>query len=112
MPQVVWSPRARRQLEEILDYLAEESAEQATTASGAIVRTVERVGRWPRSGPWVGAVFPQLEPLSADFRVVVSRPYLVFYYSEAADVYILSVQHGAKRLPTPNALARARRRAH
>ena len=108
MARIVWSLRARHHLKDIVDYLSAESPNRGQRVHASVLRAAERIGRWPESGPWVGAVYPQLSRLPETFRLAVSRPYLIFYALQGDDVQILDIQHGAQRLPTRETLERAR----
>jgi plasmid stabilization system protein ParE len=104
MGRVVWSPQAARRLREIVEYVERDSPPAAQAIQLAILRATHRLGMWPLSGAWVGARHPELARLDQRYRLVVARPYVVFYRVEAEDVYVLTVRHGAQLPPRADAL--------
>ena len=107
MARVLWSPTARLRLTEIVDYIARDSPPAAEAVHRALLRGVRRVGTWPMSAPWVGAPYAALAGLDQSYRVLVVRPYLVFYRVRGDDVLVLTIQHGAQLPPPAAGLAAA-----
>ena len=102
MARVIWSPTARRRLTEIVEFIARNSPPAAEAVHRALLSAVRRVGTWPMSAPWVGVPYAGLAGLDQSYRVLVVRPYLVFYRVQGDDVLVLTIQHGAQ-LPPPAA---------
>lgn len=100
MPRTRWSPLARRRLEEIVEFISADSPAAAAAVHTTIVRAVRRVGTWPLSAPWVGARHPQLAVLDQSYRLLVVRPYVIFYRVRDGDVQVLTIQHRAQLPPT------------
>jgi plasmid stabilization system protein ParE len=102
--RVVWSLQAARRLREIVEYVERDSPSAAQAIQLAILRATHRLGLWPLSGAWVGARHPELTRLDQRYRLVVVRPYVVFYRVDAEDVYVLTIRHGAQLPPRAEAL--------
>lgn len=91
MDEIVWTRRARRNLDEIGAYIAEDDAAAAERTVRRIVERVSVLNFFPRSGR-VGAIENIRELIIAD------TPYIVIYRIRER-VEILRVRHGAQRWP-------------
>jgi plasmid stabilization system protein ParE len=100
MARTIWSPLARRRLAEIIEFIAADSPAAAAAMHATILRAIRRVSSWPLSAPWVGTWHPQLAVLDQSYRLLVVRPYVIFYRVRDGDVQVLTVQHGAQLPPT------------
>ena len=110
MARIIWSPTARHRLDEIVNFIAQDSPSAAREVHQSLLRAVRRIGRWPHSGVWVGARYEHLAGLETDYRVVVIRPYLVFYRVRehaGGEVLVLTVRHGAQLPPAAEVLTSA-----
>jgi plasmid stabilization system protein ParE len=105
MARVIWSPTARRRLDEIVEYVARDSPAAAVGVHRTLLRAVRRIGDWPLSAPWVGAKYPELSGLDQSYRTLTVRPYLVFYRVQSDGVFVLTIQHGAQLPPPAEGLA-------
>jgi toxin ParE1/3/4 len=88
---VRYTRRAQGDLANILNYLDERSPRGALSVELAIKRTIETIGQNPNVG----------RPMARDgIRVIpVGRyPYLVFWTVEAAEIWVLHIRHGARRI--------------
>ena len=91
MDEVVWTRRARRNLEEIGDYIVEENAAAAERVIRRIVAKADRLVDHPALGR-SGSV-PGTREL-----VITGTPYLVVY-RVTHRIEILRIRHGAQRWP-------------
>ena len=82
--EVVWSPSAVRDVEEIYRYI---SARNRRAARQAVKTILERVQRLP-DHPEIGPVADDIEPVGR-YRHLVLRPYRVIYRLEGATLRIL-----------------------
>lgn len=92
MLRVTFSPQARRDLIEITDHLSGVASPQtARKYERRIQRAVAGLREIPASGP------PRRE-FGPDVRMLVVRPYLIFYEAppESDEVSILRILHGAR----------------
>jgi plasmid stabilization system protein ParE len=90
--KVIWSHRAKRDLQGLVVTIAEESLQRADLVSGRILRSAQLLYRTPRAGR-PGRVAGTRE------RVVGRTPYILAYKILSARVKILRVYHGARRWP-------------
>ena len=88
--EIVWSPLARKRLQEIRSYVAEDKPEAAARLATRIVAVVEALSEHPYLGR-VGAS-PEIREL-----VIGGTPYLVLYSLEQNRVIISTIWHGAQQ---------------
>lgn len=91
--KVVWGRRARRDLHELIAYIAEDSLRTAELVSDRIWDSVARLASVPRSGR-PGRVAGTRE------LVVPRTPYILVYRIRSRGVLILRVYRGARRWPS------------
>lgn len=91
MAEIVWSPAALRQLEEIAEAISLESVDAARRMVAKLVERVERLERFPRSGKRD----PDLN--LPGYRQLWSAPCWVYYRVTPATVFIVHVRR-AERL--------------
>jgi len=103
---VVWSPAAELRLAAALEYVARDSPEAAQNLLRTIRRALQRLAEWPFANPWVGARYPHLAELDQSYRVLVTRPYVLFYRVTAREIRILTLRHGAQLPPVADSLER------
>ena len=87
-----WGHRARRDLHELISYIAEDSFQAAELVATRILKTAELLSERPRVGR-VGRVNGTRE------IVVLRTPYLLVYRITSSSVRILRVYHGARKWP-------------
>lgn len=93
MTKLVWSPREVRDIEAIHSSIAEDSPEYADLMVLRILRLVERLSEFPKSGRSV----PELnEPT---IREVIAGPYRVIYRLRAEGAEVVTVFRGSQRFP-------------
>jgi addiction module RelE/StbE family toxin len=91
--RVIWTPRAQRRLQEIHDYIAKDQPVNATRWMAQVLARGEQIGEQPRSG----RVVPEYQRES--LREVFVGDYRILYRIRSQQVDVLSVRHGARRLP-------------
>ena len=91
--KIVWSPLALERVNEIADFLAEESIDAAKIWLMDIFDTVDRLREFPESG----RVVPEVK--RSDIREIIFKNYRVIYRVERKQVSILTVRHSRQRLP-------------
>jgi toxin ParE1/3/4 len=95
--QVIWTEPALADLEEIHDFIAEESASNAEAVVLRLQAAVLQLADFPLSGRAVP------EFASSEYREVVSRPYRIIYrYVPEQDLVLVSaIYHGRQQLRDP-----------
>jgi len=88
---VRFTPRARDDLREILEYIAKENAAGAERVGRAIFDTTALIAARPHLGIR-NAKAPGLRS-----RLVTRYPYRIHYFVENADVWIVHIRHSARR---------------
>ena len=90
--QIVWTNTARKDVNEIWDYLVLHDSAAAELAESQILKAVESLELFPKRGrPGRAAGTREL--------VVKGSPYVVVYWVEDTRVVILRVLHGAQDWP-------------
>jgi toxin ParE1/3/4 len=92
LKRVLFSPRARIDLQEIGDWIARDSPRRALSFVAELGRDAEAIGHSPEA-------FPRREDLHPGLRMAVHRPYLIFFTTDGEVVRIERVLHGARDLP-------------
>ena len=93
MSRVLWTEPAVADLEAIFDFIARDSDVYAAATIERILDGVERLAAFPQSGRSV----PEWRKPS--LREIVIRSYRVIYRVRRDTVEILTVIHGARKLP-------------
>lgn len=91
--RVTWAQRARRDLRELIAYIAEDSIQGAELVAARILDGAKLLARMPLSGR-AGRVPETRE------KVVRRTPYILAYLIVSGRVRILRVYHGARRWPS------------
>lgn len=81
--EIVWSPQSLIDIEQIGDYIAEDSPQNAISFVSEIIESVERLQDFPESGALV-----EENPM---FRHVIHKGYRIVYYLEKNQVNIITV---------------------
>jgi plasmid stabilization system protein ParE len=95
MSLYVLTDPARRELFEIMDYIAAHSVESANRIQQEILAACRFVG----ANPHAGRPRSDLTNSSFFFWVVPQRSYLLVYDPDSKPVQILRILHGARNLP-------------
>ena len=90
--KVAWSGRARRDLHDLIAYIAGDSVKGAELVAERILSAAKHLDRMPRSGR-LGRVSGTRE------RVILRTPYILAYKIVSGRVRILRVYHGARKWP-------------
>jgi toxin ParE1/3/4 len=93
MAQITWSARAVGHLENACQFIAQTSEQNAEEFAANVRDTVGQLAQHPR----LGATVPEYE--REDVREVLVHKYRIIYRLRNEDVEIVSVIHGARRLP-------------
>ena len=88
--KVVFTRRAERDLEEIADFIAQDSPGRAVSFVSELRERALRLADAPRAFP----LLPRFEASGARRRV--HGRYLIFYRIDAEAILILSIMHGAQ----------------
>ncbi len=94
MAELIWSERAILDMENIYDYIANDSPTYAQLNAKSIVISVERLQMFPESGRHLPE-FPHLphrDVIAGNYRVVYR------YESNSDEVKIITVVHGSRLL--------------
>ena len=81
--EIIWSPRSLEKIEQIGNYIAEDSPERARAFVDRLVESVERLRKLPMSG--------QITRENPAFRQVVTRGYRIVYRIQERAVEIVTV---------------------
>lgn len=87
--KVLFSPSARSQFLEALDYIRRDNPRAAIRFRQRAEAVLRRLGKFPKSGRAVPE-FPELP-----YREVVVAPYRFFYRIKGQIIWIVAVWHGA-----------------
>lgn len=90
---LLWSPEARRDLEEIVHFIAEDNPRAALNLKGRLVEKARQLLIYPRQGkPTRGHPTREL--------VLVGYPYRIIYRIRPDGIDIVRVLHTARDLPS------------
>jgi len=89
-PKIEISSQALNDLDEIVDYIAQDNPETAENFGKELVKAAYALEK----SPFMGAVIEE----RPDVRMIVYRPYLIFYTIDEADnrIEIARFWHGAR----------------
>jgi len=90
--EAVWSSRARRDLRELIQYIAEDSPQNAELVKTRISKSIELLCTMPQAG--------RIGRVSGTHECVVSKtPYIVVYRISPIQIDIMRVLRGARKWP-------------
>ena len=93
--RVHWSETAVRDLEELISYVAADSA----AAAERILEKLESRARSLKSSPARGRIVPELAHFGIrSWRELIVRPYRIIYRMDAGAVHVLAVLDGRREL--------------
>lgn len=92
MKKLKINPQVFDDLEEIRNYIAEDSQEQANKVVRDILADMERL----RDFPDIGAKLSNKVHIDAKYRYLITYSYATVYYSDEENVYITTVLHLAR----------------
>lgn len=92
---LIWSPKARRDLWDLLDYIAESNRQAAADFGSSVLHAVQRAGEFPESG----RVVPEFG--DPTLREITRRPCRIVYRVKKNDkeVEIVRIWHAARGCP-------------
>lgn len=93
--KVIWTPRAQRRLQEIHDHIAKDQPVNALRWVARVLAHGDQIGAQSRSGRMV----PEYQ--RETIREVFEGDYRIIYRIRSQQVDVLTVRHGARRLPSP-----------
>jgi toxin ParE1/3/4 len=93
MAQLIWSPRALRDLQDICEYLARSSDRYARLFAEQVVALIESLPEQPR----LGGIVPEYD--RDDIRERLFHNYRIIYRLRGGVVEVVSISHGARLLP-------------
>jgi addiction module RelE/StbE family toxin len=90
MGQVIWSPSALEDIEQIAQFIAKDSSDQAAIFVGRLIEATDRLA----SAPLSGRIIPEID--QHDCREIIYGAYRIMYRRVGKDVWITGVVHGAR----------------
>jgi toxin ParE1/3/4 len=90
--KLAWSQQARRDLRELIAFIADDSPRNADLVNSRILRSVELLAEMPHVGR------PGRIPGTRE-RIVGKTPYILVYRIDADEIRILRVLRGARKWP-------------
>jgi toxin ParE1/3/4 len=88
--KVIWSPASLQDVDAIAEYIAKDSADQASLFVIRLVQATDRLGAFPRSG----RVIPEIGKDVC--REVICGSYRIMYRIVGDEAWITGVVHGAR----------------
>jgi len=92
MADLIWSPRAIRDLDEICDYIANDSEKYAAIFAQRLVSLVERIP----DHPFAGSIVPEYDDPNLRERFLHS--YRIIYRVRGDTIELVTICHGARLL--------------
>ena len=90
--KIIWSDRALKDIEEIINYITEDSEYFAINFASKIINTVEILKDFSKTG----RIVPEYN--SSKIREILYRNYRIVYKIERNIVEIITIFHGSKLL--------------
>jgi len=90
--KVKWSPRAASNLEEICEFIAQDSEFYAILFAKRVINIIKNIPRFPKSG----RVVPEYE--DENLREKIYGNYRIVYRLKGEFIEIVAISHGAKPL--------------
>lgn len=94
MNQIHLSPEARRDLLGIQSYITEE-LQNATAAANVVRKIAERIQPIKQHAE-LGASLSSILPIETRYRYLICGSYLVFYYIEGQNVFVVRILYGKR----------------
>ncbi|MBA7523377.1 hypothetical protein ES705_15504 [subsurface metagenome] len=92
MVEIEWSPSAENDLNEIIDYIAQDSLEYALSFYEQVREKVENLTKFPK----MGRIVPELD--DPNIRELILRNYRLIYRILGEKVQIVRLFHGSRVL--------------
>jgi len=90
--KIIWSPKAAENLEEICDYIGEDSEFYARTFAQRIIAEIEKIPDFPNAG----RIVP--EYMQKNLREKIFQSYRIVYRIKPDTIEIVAIVHGARVL--------------
>jgi toxin ParE1/3/4 len=90
--EIIWSDIAKQDLQEIYDYISEDSELYALRLIDKIIERIEVLKKMPKSGKVV------LEFESENIRELIEGNYRIIYFIGSEKIEIARIHHGARLL--------------
>jgi plasmid stabilization system protein ParE len=90
MGQVIWAPSALEDIEQVAQFIARDSSDQAALFVGRLIEATDRLGSVPLSG----RIIPEIG--HPDCREIIYGAYRIMYRVQGEDVWVTGVVHGAR----------------
>jgi plasmid stabilization system protein ParE len=90
---IQWSPLSLERIQEIADYIAEDSRSAASNWVDEVFKKVEKL----KSNPEIGRIVPEIG--LPDIRELLFGNYRIFYLISKKSISILTVRHCKQLLP-------------
>jgi toxin ParE1/3/4 len=90
MGQVIWSPSALEDIEQVAQFIARDSADQAALFVSRLTEATDRLASVPLSGRIIQEIG------HPDCREIIYGAYRIMYRVQEEDVWITGVVHGAR----------------
>ncbi|MDP8247427.1 MAG: type II toxin-antitoxin system RelE/ParE family toxin [Candidatus Tritonobacter lacicola] len=90
MDKVVWSPAALTDVDSIAEYIARDSADQASLFVVRLLEATDHLQNFPLSG----SIIPEIGNQAC--REIIYGSYRIMYRIEGNEVWITGVVHGAR----------------
>lgn len=95
MGEIAWTERARRDLQEIVEYISRDTKAYAQSFALRLRKRIDRLTSFPESGRLIP------EDPACGIREVIVENYRVLYRVVEGRVVILTVVHGARNIGPP-----------
>jgi len=92
MAEIEWSSKAENDLNEIIDYIAQDSLEYALSFYEQVREKVENLIKFPR----MGRIVPELD--EPNIRELILRNYRIIYRIFEKEVQIVRLFHGSRNM--------------
>ncbi len=91
--KIVWSNKALKRFEDLLEYIAKDSEYYASKFGKRVLYLIEKLELFPK----IGRVVPEYN--SEDIRELIYTNYRIVYYLKENTINIIYIGHAAKQLP-------------
>ena len=93
--QVLWTDTAKRDLEDIIGFIASEDSDAARAIAERLERRCARLEQLPERG----RIVPELKAVDIyAYRELIERPWRIVYRYETGRVYVMAVFDGRRNL--------------
>ena len=89
---ILFTTRARREMREILGFIAQDNLDAASKLAGQIMKGLDHKAKYPKSG----RVIPEVPEHAA--RELVMPPCRIFYLYDKANLHVLSIMRSERLL--------------